>query len=209
MNGDFEAMVAKYSMELVSQRREWENQGIIKPEPSAATQAVIIINDPVSDSDVDKKEPSADEEAVDDALSDTTDETADYGDTQKEGSPDFSHEDIPESGKLPDDTAVFYARVFTGDSAYPLKGAKVVLRRDGQLTAFLISDKNGETPKVKIPAYPKENSLEPFSENQRLDYLADVYMTGFTTRKDLLVSAVGGAEVVLDVQMSPVSERID
>lgn len=208
MNGDFEAMVAKYSMELVSQRREWENQGIIKSEPSVAAQAVVTKNDRSTDDDDDKNETSSDEETLD-ALSDTAVETADYGDTQSEGSLDSSHEDIPENSKLPDDTAVFYARVFTGDSAYPLKGAKVVLRRDGQLVSFLISDKNGETPKVKIPAYPKENSLEPFSENQSLDYLADVYMKGFTTLKDLLVSAVGGTEVVLDVQMTPVPERID
>ena len=208
MNGDFEAMVAKYSMELVSQRREWENQGIIKSEPSVAAQAVVTKNDRSTDDDYDKNETSSDEETLD-ALSDTAVETADYRDTQNEGSLDSSHEDIAENGKLPDDTAVFYARVFTGDSAYPLKGAKVVLRRDGQLVSFLISDKNGETPKVKIPAYPKENSLEPFSENQSLDYLADVYMKGFTTLKGLLVSAVGGTEVVLDVQMTPVPERID
>lgn len=106
-------------------------------------------------------------------------------------------------------TANFFARVFSGDSAFPVLGAKVLLKRNGELYKVLTTSASGETPKIKIASYKKENSLQPESENQRFDYFADVYAEGFLTQKDLLVSAVGESEIILTVQMIPVSERID
>lgn len=189
MNSDFESMVEKYSQDLLQSHRQWREQGIIKADadlslPEAAPDTEELYAAP--------KEPESDAEI----------QTEDSEDTS------FAVDD-EKAAKNPDDTALFYARVFAGESAYPLKGAKVVLRKDGQLISFTVSDKNGETPRVRIPAFAKENSLEPFSENQSLEYFADVYMKGFITKKDLPVSAVGGSVIVLDVQMTPVSERID
>ncbi len=106
-------------------------------------------------------------------------------------------------------TANFFARVFSGDSAFPVLGAKVILKRNGELYKVLTTSASGETQKIKITSYKKENSLLPEGENQRYDYFADVYADGFVTKKDLLVSAVGESEIILTVQMIPVSERID
>ncbi len=110
---------------------------------------------------------------------------------------------------VPLSTANFFARVFSGDSAIPILGAKVILKRNGELYKVLTTSASGETQKIKIASYEKENSLQPESENQSYDYFADVYADGFVTQKDLLVSAVGESEIILTVQMIPVSERID
>lgn len=63
------------------------------------------------------------------------------------------------------------------------------------------------TKKILLPAYPEANSLNPESDRQSLDYTGEVYATGFTPKKNLLISAVGGSDIVLDVQMTPISER--
>lgn len=130
-------------------------------------------------------------------------------------------EDPEEQAEQPDETARaqneevplsyanFFARVFSGDSAFPVLGAKIILKRNDELYKVLTTSASGETQKIKIASYKKENSLEPEGENQRCDYLADVYADGFVTQKDLLVSAVGESEIILAVQMTPVSERID
>lgn len=105
--------------------------------------------------------------------------------------------------------ALFKGRVFTGFGAFPVEDAKVILYRNDVLYAFLTTDKSGETPTIRIEAFPEGNSLEPLSDEQRVDYSADVYADGFNEKKNLLVSAVGGSEVVLDVELTPESEAID
>ncbi len=109
----------------------------------------------------------------------------------------------------PDDYSTFVARVFSGGGAYPVPEAKVVLYRGDTLEAFLTTDKNGETPRIKIASYPENNSLEPLSDEQRLNYSADVFAEGFTEKRNLLISAVGGAAAVLNVELVPESEGIN
>ena len=104
--------------------------------------------------------------------------------------------------------ALFRGRVFTGFGAFPVEDAKVILYRNDVLYAFLTTDKSGETPTIRIEAFPEGNSLEPLSDEQRVDYSADVYADGFNEKKNLLVSAVGGSEVVLDVELTPESEAM-
>ena len=105
--------------------------------------------------------------------------------------------------------ASFKGRVFTGFGAFPVEEAKIILYRNDVLYAFLTTDKSGETPTIKLDTYPEKNSLEPLSDEQRIDYSADVYADGFYEKKNLLVSAVGGSEVVLDVELTPESEATD
>lgn len=109
----------------------------------------------------------------------------------------------------PENSATFIARVFSGEEAYPIDKAKVMLYLDKKLHSFLITNENGETPEIKIQSAPAENALIPNSENQELDYSADVFAEGFTSKKGLLVSAVGNSKILLTVQLTPVSERID
>ncbi len=116
---------------------------------------------------------------------------------------------IPDVDTDPENYSTFVARVFSGGGAYPVPEAKVVLYRGDTLEAFLTTDKSGETPQIKIASYPEKNSLEPLSDEQRLNYSADVFADGFTEKKNLLISAVGGADVVLNVELTPESEGIN
>lgn len=115
--------------------------------------------------------------------------------------------DVPGEGK--DSFALFTARVFAGDSVYPIPGAKILIYLGKELQAFLITNEEGETPWIRLASYPKENSLEPLNTQQSVDYYADVYAPGFTERKGLLVSAVGGSKIILRVPLTPQEERID
>lgn len=104
--------------------------------------------------------------------------------------------------------AYFRGRVFTGGEAYPIEKAGVTLYKNDLLYAFLVTDKNGETARVKIEAFPEKNSLEPLSDEQSTEYRADVFAEGFIPREGLLVSAVGGSEIVLETELTPESEGI-
>ena len=116
---------------------------------------------------------------------------------------------IPDVDTDPENYSTFVARVFSGGGAYPVPEAKVVLYRGDTLEAFLTTDRSGETPQIKITSYPEKNSLEPLSDEQRLNYSADVFADGFTEKRNLLISAVGGADVVLNVELVPESEGIN
>lgn len=108
-----------------------------------------------------------------------------------------------------DDFAYFSARVFTGNNAYPVKNARVIITRDNKLFTYLSTDKSGTTGRIKLPSYPESNSLTPDSDRQSIEYRGEVYAVGFTPRKNLLISAVGGSDIVLDIQMTPLSERVN
>lgn len=118
---------------------------------------------------------------------------------------------LPESEETPDpltDTATFFATVRTGGGAFPVPEAKIIVRKDNTIMSFLITDENGDTSKVTLPAYPREDSLS--SETVKtVDYLADVYRTGFQEKRNLPVTAVGGAEIVLNVELTPSEERME
>lgn len=105
-------------------------------------------------------------------------------------------------------SATFFARVFTGENTYPVAGARVVIYRGDNIYAFLETDKNGRTKSVKLPAFSESNSLEPENENQSIAYNADIFASGFTSQKGLLVSAVGGSEIVLNVLLVPEEEGL-
>lgn len=105
-------------------------------------------------------------------------------------------------------TAFFSAKISTAGGAYPVPDAKVVVGRDNTIYAFLITDENGETKQVSLPAYPKADSLDPTTV-KAVDYYADVYANGFEQKKNLLVSAVGSAEILLNVELTPEQERME
>ncbi len=168
-----------------------------------------------------KKEPEVKEEEIPD-FEEVTSEAVQ--ETERESPPQQEEEimqepaaveDMPEQTvEIPgeDDMesfAVFKARVYTALEAFPIEKAKVILYKNDILYAFLVTDINGETKEIKIEAYPEENSREPLNTDQRIDYSADVYADGFTERKGLLVSAVGGSDIVLNVELTPESEAVN
>lgn len=104
--------------------------------------------------------------------------------------------------------APFVAAVFSGEEAYPVEGARVVVYRGDNIYAFLTTDENGRTDRARLPAFPEGNSLESDNPDRSIDYSADVFAEGFITKKGLLVSAVGGSDILLKVIMIPEGERI-
>ena len=107
-----------------------------------------------------------------------------------------------------DSSATFSARVFTAEGAYPIEGAKVVVYRGDNIYAFIETDSEGRTKAVRLPAFAEENSLEEDNPLKSIDYFADVFAAGFVTQKALLVSAVGGSDITLDVLMVPDKEGL-
>ena len=105
-------------------------------------------------------------------------------------------------------SADFTAVVYSGEGAYPVEGARIVVYRGDSIYAFLQSDKNGRTKTVRLPAFSEESSLTPDNPESNIDYSADVFAEGFIAQKGLLVSSVGGSEILLKVLLVPEGERV-
>ncbi len=205
MNGTFENMIKRYSEELLKMNREKA-----LPDPSAEMSLSVFAQaEPEESEDKEETETDteaeADEAAPEEKRQDISDipgiESADFYQEDKDSFPPFTLDE-------PTDFAYFRARVFTGNNAYPIENARVLVIKDGKLFTFLSTDSDGITKKVKLPSYPEINSLEPESDEQYVQYTAEVYAKGFTPKKNLLVSAVGGSDVILDVQLTPLDERV-
>lgn len=196
MNRNLDEMIKSYSDELMSFARSHNSESLIlksqPPRPAEAEEKTV---------------PEELQEDREEALPQSDAESRD-GDTQEDDTAKTELKEIPAEEDM-ESFATFKSRAFTGFGAFPVENAKVALYRDDVLYAFLVTDKSGETPTIKIEAFPEENSLEPLSDEQRTDYTADVYADGFAEKKNLLVSAVGGSDVVLDVELTPESEVIN
>ena len=192
---DFDLLISKYSDDLMQLKEKWSERGIVTEEKKEDTRT--------------KEEASAKaEEETEAAPSYDEQPTEQEAEEEPSQAPDEENmSDYPKAA--PESYARFTARVFSGEGVYPVAGAKVMIYREGRLHTFLITDENGETPTVKIESAPAENALIPNSDDQQLDYLADIYADGFTPEKGLLVSAVGDSHILLTVQLTPLSERID
>ena len=191
MDNELDELISKYTDDLIKLKKKWAQLGI-------ETETLS------SNSDKDSADTS---EEVQEYMEfqDTLDDTAiEPEDDNTNISPS---EETPKSN--PENFAIFSARIFTGNQAYPVANAKVSVYLDGKLHLFLITDENGETKKVKLESFPEINSFIPENTNQTLDYSADIYADGFTSKRNLLVSAVGGSDILLNVQLIPLSERID
>ena len=201
MNGNsFESLIKKYADELIRMSRE---KALPDPPEEAPVQENTETYNKTEEIDV---LPFETEQKEEDAVRMTP------ADIKGIESTDFyveiSEEILPEETDEMTAYATFSARVFTGNNAYPVENAKVLVVKDDRLYTFLTTDRDGATKKVRLPAFPESNSLDPDSENQRVNYTGEVYATGFTPKKGLLISAVGGSDVVLDVQMTPMSAEV-
>lgn len=73
--------------------------------------------------------------------------------------------------------------VRTGAGALPLEGALVTLRGDemleGDAIASFITDRNGNTPRITLPAPPRINSESPSGGKPYAGYNADISLAGY------------------------------
>ncbi len=214
---DFDFLISKYSEDLMEMKEKWSKWGIVteeKKEEEKAEEAVpvVALTETVPEeinTESETEEREKDRSSLQTEETDSTLPTAE-AEAELEAQPEASktsYSALPKAA--PENYAYFTARVFSGEQAYPIESAKVLLYLDGNLHTFLITNESGETPRVKIESAPAENALIPNSNDQELDYSADVYANGFQEKKGLLVSAVGDSDIVLNVQLTPLSERID
>ena len=187
---DLDELISKYTSDLVKLKEKWSKWGIVTENapPAEKTEANANEESPET-SDISKPQDTA----ADPEISDK---------------PNISpSEEIPLAD--PENLAYFSAKVFSGNQAYPVANAKVSVYLDGKLHIFLITDENGETKRVKLQSFPATNAFIPENTQQVLDYTAEIHAEGFATEKNLLVSAVGGSDILLTAEMTPLSERID
>lgn len=106
------------------------------------------------------------------------------------------------------DTADFMATVRTGGGAFPVPDAKIIIRKNDTIVAFLVTDESGDTEKVSLPAFSEKDSLSPETAKTVL-YYADVFAEGFEEKRNLTVEASGGAEIILNAELTPAAERME
>lgn len=200
MDKELDQLISKYTDDLIRLKEKWSELGITTQSPDASKSEA----EPVAQSDDGTVEPPPAEEDSDDYIKDFQD-TAVKPDEEKENL--SSNEDLPLAD--PENFALFSARVFSGNEAYAVPNAKISIYLDGKLHAFLITDESGVTKQIKLQSYPKLNSFIPDNTEQTVDYSADIFAEGFAERKGLLVSAVGGSQILLNTELTPLSERID
>ena len=207
MNGNnFESMIKKYADELIKMSREKMLPDI--PEETQPKDKEERDSEAAQESDLFpfEEDPKEEDPASRTAPSDIPGiETADFYEETAEEIPPEAASKEPEE---PTSFASFSARVFTGNNAYPVENAKVLVVKYDKLYTFLTTDRDGVTKKIRLPAFPESSSLNPDSDSQRVNYTGEVYATGFTPKKGLLISAVGGSDVILDVQMTPISAEV-
>ncbi len=220
---DFDFLISKYSDDLMRMKEKWSKWGIVTEEkkeeakneeaPEEAAISVAALTETVP-KEITAEKQAEEREEKDEYSPTGEEESGDALPIEASNEPEAQPEPVktPYSAlpkAAPENYAYFTARVFTGEQAYPVESAKVLLYLDGNLHTFLITNASGETPRVKIESAPAENALIPNSNNQELDYSADVYAAGFQEKKGLLVSAVGDSDIILTVQLIPLPERID
>ncbi len=205
MNGNnFESMIKKYADELIKMSKEKMLPDIPEEETAEGnTEEGFTQTEESEFIPFEKEEEKEEEETAERPL------TADIPGIKETDFYEEAAEEIsPEEENDLTDFAAFSARVFTGNNAYPIENAKVLVVKDDNLYTFLTTDRDGVTKKVRLPSFPESNSLNPESGQRSIEYTGEVYATGFTPKKGLLISAVGGSDIVLDVQMTPISERV-
>ena len=201
MDKDLDELISKYTDDLIKLKDKWSQWGIVTEETKP------IETEPPTEDELTEM-PT--EEIIDEPLEEPPQEPLQEDTAVK---PDEERENISPTSELPlanpENFALFTAKVYSGNQAYAVPNAKISIYLDGKLHAFLITDANGATKQIKLESYPKINSFIPESDEQTIDYYADVFAEGFTERKGLLVSAVGGSDILLSTELTPLSERID
>ncbi len=199
MDKDIDELISKYTDDLIKLKEKWSQMGITTQD-----EAPPQPEDNEAESEQGAVEPPPEEE-------DSENYQENYPDTAVK--PDEEQENISSTEEIPlanpKDFALFTANVYTGNQAYAVPNAKISIYLDGKLHAFLITDENGTTKQIKLQSYPEINNFIPDNTEQTLDYSADIYAEGFADRKGLLVSAVGGSKILLNTELTPLSERID
>ena len=196
MDKDIDKLISQYTDDLLKLKEKWSQMGFATQEE---TENLSETEPPTENTEPDP--PETDDESYVENYPDTA---VKPGEEQENISP---VSDLPLSD--PQSFALFTAKVYSGSQAYAVPDAKISIYLNGKLHAFLITDENGSTKQIKLESYPAINNFIPDNQEQTRDYSADIFADGFIEKRGLLVSAVGGSDILLSTELIPLSERID
>lgn len=108
------------------------------------------------------------------------------------------------------DTGYIQVRTFTAREAIPIAGALVTITQENEkgtkLQWAVVTDQDGLTPKLKVPAVSSQLSLQPGTEQPYSPYTIQVDMPGFYRVKFMDVPIYGGITAIQPVKMIPLPE---
>ena len=215
---ELDKLIEKYSSELLGfGTRHGHTPSDYFQKTQAETSAKEHRTDITQDTHETESENNAEEKDEEDEDQTEDEDDTDYDEEENLYSPrrlpqeaepsDRAEEIVPQISENPkanpENYATFTARIFAAEGAFPVEGAKVVVKRKGEIHSFLLTNGSGETKLIRLESYPEENSLEPLNPDQQMIYSADIYADGFESKKDLLVSAVGGSDIILQQFLVP------
>lgn len=201
-NENLDELIKKYSRELVKMNGAHKEDSVTVTDVPESLSVALLSPSETNTTEDETPSYKAEEgnnnalEEAEESLSSVSDDTA-----------PTAPEALIDNQKATS-SATFFAEVATGENAYPVAGAKVVIYRGDNIYAFLESDETGRTKLIRLPAFSKENSLDAQSNEQSIEYLADIFSPGFVSQKGLVVSAVGESDIILNVLLVPEEERM-
>ena len=137
-----------------------------------------------------------------------------------ESAPEPEHTPVPEPAPEPEpqeenerpetDTGYIQVRTFTAREAIPIAGALVTITQENEkgtkLQWAVVTDQDGLTPKLKVPAVSSQLSLQPGVEQPYSQYTIQVDMPGFYRVKFMDVPIYGGITAIQPVKLIPLPE---
>ena len=112
------------------------------------------------------------------------------------------------------DFGIFSVRAFSASEAVPIEEAIVTIRGaeegNGDIIFSLVTDEDGVTERIRLPAPSAKNSLTPNgSFNNSSFFDVEVSADGYYTKRYFNVPVFAGVEAVLPVNMIAVSAAED
>ena len=102
--------------------------------------------------------------------------------------------------------------VYTAGGALPVSNALVTITGSEKETSGVISvlytDQSGNTPKITLPAPPKNMSESPGAKKPYATYNVDVDKDGFFPKRFINVPIFSGVTSVQPVNLSPFTEYV-
>ncbi len=108
--------------------------------------------------------------------------------------------------------------VSTAGGAVPLAGARVDIRAydaelgsdpatRGDVIASLVTDRDGKTPRVALPAPPREESETPNGKTPYAFYQAEVFLEGYYRQSYIAIPIFDGITAVQPAVLIPLPEN--
>ena len=110
------------------------------------------------------------------------------------------------------DSGAITIRTYSASEAEPIKGATVRIKGAEEMNRFvfhsLLTDRDGVTETVRLPAPQRSYSLSPFAAEKPYSvYDIEVTKDGFYPKRLLNVAIFAGVDALLPVNMIPSNEN--